>query len=73
VEEFRVAPEYKNRRTESQRGETGMNGTRKWVGIALAVVLCLILGSSSSLRAQAPAAAQDTAKAPPYTLVEYNA
>ncbi len=50
-----------------------MNGTRKWVGIALAVVLCLILGSSSSLRAQAPAAAQDTAKAPPYTLVEYNA
>jgi tetratricopeptide (TPR) repeat protein len=49
-----------------------MNGTRKWVGIALAVVLCLILGSSSSLRAQAPAAGQET-KAPAYTLVEYNA
>src|SRR6266851_3895045 len=52
-----------------------MNGTRKCVGIALAVALCLILGSSRSLRAQAPAAAQDSGagKAPPYTLVEYNA
>src|SRR5258708_25954318 len=64
-----------NRRTESQRGETGMNGTRKAMGIALVVALCLIFGSSSSLRAQATAAAQDStgAKAPPYTLVEYNA
>ncbi len=52
-----------------------MNGTRKSMGIALVVALCLILGSSSSLRAQATAAAQDStgAKAPPYTLVEYNA
>ena len=50
-----------------------MNGTRKWVGIAPVVTLCLILGSSTSLRAQTPAAAQDSAKAPAYTLVEYNA
>src|SRR5215467_3805219 len=62
-----------NGRTESQRGETGMNGTRKWAGIALAFALCLILGSSISLRAQAPAAGQDTSKAPPYTQAEYNA
>ncbi|HEX8879913.1 MAG TPA: hypothetical protein VF749_07780, partial [Candidatus Acidoferrum sp.] len=50
-----------------------MNGTRKWVGIAPVVTLCLIFGSSTSLRAQTPAAAQDSAKAPAYTLVEYNA
>ena len=48
-----------------------MNGTKKWVGIALAVALCL-LGSAWSLNAQAPAAGgQDSA--PKYTLVEYNA
>jgi len=50
-----------------------MNGTKKWMGIALAVALGLILGSSSSLRAQAPTAGQDTTKGPAYTLVEYNA
>lgn len=50
-----------------------MNGTRKWAGIALVFALCLILGSSISLRAQAPAAGQDTSKAPPYTQAEYNA
>lgn len=50
-----------------------MNGTLKWVGIAPVVTLCLILGSSTSLRAQTPAAAQDSTKAPAYTLVEYNA
>ena len=50
-----------------------MNGTRKWVGIALGVALCLILGGSISLRAQAPAAGQEAAKAPAYTQAEYNA
>ncbi|HVH61548.1 MAG TPA: hypothetical protein VM709_14500 [Candidatus Sulfotelmatobacter sp.] len=50
-----------------------MNGTLKWVGIAPVVTLCLILGSSTSPRAQTPAAAQDSTKAPAYTLVEYNA
>ena len=52
-----------------------MNGTRKWVGIAPVVTLCLIWGSSTSLRAQTPAAGQDSSatKAPAYTLVEYNA
>ena len=50
-----------------------MNGTRKWVGIALGVALCLMLGSSIKLRAQAPAAGQDASKAPPYTQAEYNA
>ena len=52
-----------------------MNGTRKWVGMAPVVTLCLILWSATSLRAQTPAAGQDSSatKAPPYTLVEYNA
>jgi tetratricopeptide (TPR) repeat protein len=48
-----------------------MNGTRKWVDIALALALCLILGGSIRLRAQAPAAGQDSA--PKYTQAEYNA
>src|SRR5437016_13161276 len=52
-----------------------MNGTRKWVGIAPVVTLCLILGSLTSLGAQTPAAGQDSGaqRAPAYTLVEYNA
>jgi tetratricopeptide (TPR) repeat protein len=59
---------------ESQRGETGMNGTRRLLGIALAA-LCLLLGSASNLRAQAPAGGQDTGAAKPqqYTQAEYNA
>src|SRR2546430_13632569 len=53
------SPEHE-RRAASQRGETGMNGTRKWVGIAPVVTLCLILGSLTSLGAQTPAAGQDS-------------
>lgn len=49
-----------------------MNGLWKRVSMVLVVALCLILGSSSSMRAQATAGGQDS-KAPPYTLVEYNA
>src|SRR5499427_10903104 len=71
-ERFRVAPEHKDERTESQRGEAGMNGTWKRVGAVLAVALGLTLVNSSSLRGQAAAAGgQDSAKQP-YTLVEYN-
>src|SRR5215467_1258638 len=70
-ERFRVAPEHKDERTESQRGEAGMNGTWKRVGTVLAVGLCSMLGSSSSLLAQAAAGGQDSTKQP-YTLVEYN-
>jgi tetratricopeptide (TPR) repeat protein len=73
VEEFQVAPEHKDERTESQRGEAGMNGLWKRVGTVLTVALGLMVGSSSSLRAQTPAAGQDATKAPKYTLVEYNA
>lgn len=49
-----------------------MNGTWKRVGTVLAVALGLMLGGSSSLRAQAAAGGQDSTKQP-YTLVEYNA
>src|SRR5215467_14865034 len=71
VEEFRVAPEHKDERTESQRGEAGMNGTWKRVATVLAA-LVLTLVNSSSLCGQAAAGGQDSAKQP-YTLVEYNA
>ena len=50
-----------------------MNGLWKRVGTVLTVALGLMVGSSSSLRAQTPAAGQDATKAPKYTLVEYNA
>lgn len=49
-----------------------MNGTSKRVGAVLAMALGMMLGSSSSLRAQATAGGQDSTKQP-YTLVEYNA
>lgn len=49
-----------------------MNGTWKRVSTLLAVALGLTLGSSNSLRGQAPAGGQDSTKQP-YTLVEYNA
>ena len=48
-----------------------MNGTWKRVGTVLTVALCMILGSSRSLRGQAAAGGQDSTKQP-YTLVEYN-
>jgi hypothetical protein len=52
-----------------------MNGTRKVSGLALAAALCLILGNGMNANAQAPATGQDAgaAKAPQYTLAEYNA
>jgi hypothetical protein len=60
---------------EFERGEKGMNGTRKLTGIAMVAALCLILGNGLIANAQAPAAGQDagTAKAPQYTMAEYNA
>jgi hypothetical protein len=52
-----------------------MNGTRRVSGLALAAALCLILGNGKNAYAQAPATGQDAgaAKAPQYTLAEYNA
>jgi len=52
-----------------------MSGTRKVSGLALAAALCLIPGNGRNAYAQAPAAGQDAgaAKAPQYTLAEYNA
>jgi hypothetical protein len=54
----------------------GMNATRRVTGLAMFAALCLILGNARMVSAQAPAAGgQDTgaAKAPPYTMAEYNA
>jgi hypothetical protein len=55
-----------------ERGEMGMNGTRRVTGVAIVVALLLILGSALYMNAQAPAASQDTS-APKYTMAEYNA
>jgi hypothetical protein len=55
-----------------ERGEMGMNGTRRVTGVAILAALCLIIGSGASANAQAPAAGQDAA-APKYTMAEYNA
>ncbi|HLZ12109.1 MAG TPA: hypothetical protein VKP58_05930 [Candidatus Acidoferrum sp.] len=53
-----------------------MNATRRLAGPAALLALCLVLGSASSVYAQAAAAAagsQDqAAKQPPYTMAEYN-
>jgi len=51
-----------------------MNATWRWMGIAL-TAFGLMVASDSTVRAQAPAAGQDTGagKAQPYTLAEYNA
>ncbi len=49
-----------------------MNGIRRISGLAL-LALCLILGSGLKSNAQAPAATQEAAKGPQYTLAEYNA
>lgn len=52
-----------------------MNATRRLTGLAVPLALCLVLGSASSVSAQAAAAAgsQDQgAKQPPYTMAEYN-
>jgi TPR repeat len=57
---------------EFERGEMGMNGTRKVTGLAMVAALCLILGNGLNAHAQAPAAGQDAA-APKYTMAEYNA
>jgi hypothetical protein len=57
---------------EYERGEMGMNETRKMTGLAMVAALCLILGNGLNANAQAPAAGQDAA-APKYTMAEYNA
>jgi hypothetical protein len=68
-------PEAENSNLEFERGEMGMNATRKLSGLAIAAALCLVLGNGLNADAQAPAAGQDAAaaKAPKYTQAEYNA
>jgi tetratricopeptide (TPR) repeat protein len=51
----------------------GMSGTRRLSGLAMVAALCLILGYGLNANAQAPAASQDAAKGPQYTMAEYNA
>jgi hypothetical protein len=60
---------------EFERGEMGMNATRKLAGLAMGAIVFLIAGSELSASAQAPAAGQETVvtKAPKYTQAEYNA
>jgi TPR repeat len=60
---------------EFERGEMGMNATRKLAGLAMGAMVFLIAGSELSASAQAPATGQETVvtKAQKYTQAEYNA
>jgi hypothetical protein len=69
---FPGAPEAENSGLEFERGEIGMNATKRLTGLAILGALCLILGNGLSAVAQAPAAGQDTGAAK-YTMAEYNA
>ena len=71
------APEAENSGLEFERGEMGMNATRRLTGLAMIATLFLIAGNGQNAFAQAPATAtgQDAgaAKGPKYTQAEYNA
>src|SRR6267378_3366629 len=71
------APEAENSGLEFERGEMGMNATRRLTGPAMIATLFLIAGNGQNAFAQAPATAtgQDAgaAKGPKYTQAEYNA
>jgi tetratricopeptide (TPR) repeat protein len=71
---FRGAPEAENSGLEFERGDMGMNATRRLTGFAMVATLFLMAGIGLSAFAQAPAG-QDTgaAKGPKYTQAEYNA
>jgi tetratricopeptide (TPR) repeat protein len=71
AEAFRGVPE-KDSAMKFERGEMGMNGSRRLTGVAIVAALLLILGSGQYANAQAPVAGQD-ASAPKYTMAEYNA
>src|SRR5712664_4646458 len=75
AEAFRGAPEAENSGLEFERGEMGMNATRRLAGLGMVATLFLIAGNGLSAFAQAPATGQDAgaAKGPKYTQAEYNA
>src|SRR5712692_10618784 len=69
------APEAEGSGSEFERGEMGMNATRRLAGLAIEATLFLMAGSGLSAFAQAPATGQDAgaAKALKYTQAEFNA
>src|SRR5258708_7073321 len=75
AEAFRGGPEAENSGLKFERGEMGMNATKRLAGFAMIATLILIAGSGLNGYAQAPAAGQDAgaAKGPKYTQAEYNA
>src|SRR5258705_7303984 len=75
AEAFRGEPEAENSGLKFERGEMGMNVTKRLAGFAMIATLILMAGSGLSAYAQAPAAGQDAgaAKGPKYTQAEYNA
>src|SRR6266481_2055446 len=72
AEAFRGAPEAENSGSEFERGEMGMNATRRLAGLVMVATVFLIAGSGLRAFAQAPAAGQDAGPAK-YTMAEYNA
>src|SRR5258707_14218930 len=75
AEAFRGGPEAENSGLKFERGEMGMNATKRLAGVAMIATLILIAGCGLNGYAQAPAAGQDAgaAKGPRYTQVGYNA
>src|SRR5260370_5735171 len=72
VDAFLGVPEAENSNLEFERGEMGMNATRRLTGLAIVAALCLILENGLNPNEQAPAASQDAgaAKGPPHTQSE---
>src|SRR5260370_16507711 len=59
VDAFLGVPEAENSNLEFERGEMGMNATRRLTGLAIVAALCLVLGNGLNANAPAPPANQD--------------
>src|SRR5260370_4941444 len=71
AEAFRGAPEAENSGSEFERGEMGMNATRRLAGLAMGGTAFPIAGSGLRALAQAPAAGHDAGPAK-YTTADVN-
>src|SRR5258707_9496867 len=75
AEAFRGGPEAENSGLKFERGEMGMNATKRLAGVAMIATLILIGGGGLDGYAQTPAAGQDAgaAQRPKYTQAENKA
>src|SRR5260370_23066674 len=56
VDAFLGVPEAENSNLEFERGEMGMNATRRLTGLAIVAALCLILGEGLNAHSRGPPA-----------------